>query len=1384
MKNINNKVILKKTRLVIAMGFVLGAFSFTTPALANSHTDLTCPAGTTDCESHLRGRIDDDSRLVRRSAKSNMERHLPNETVTFHTLPAVDEVSTTRFEDKAVFSDDKDALRFRSGYADIDSALPLDELILRLKDKKNLRLKVVGHADKQRLSISTKKRFANNQELSEARARNVARYLQDGLSLDREVVGFEGKGDAQPVTSNPSRIAIAQDRRVEVQIWYDDEVPVQGAAMHRTLVCNEEVIASSAAGEDGFRLSLDGNPVDDGTAMHDADFQRCTDMALEEKQVQLQYDSNKMAAPFLNVTANPATTVAGESISFQGYSNYLGWIKNAEVRIFETTDSRQTTPLAIIPLNEHLEGEWQANNDLPEKMHYRLRVYDDKGRFDETSNLRLWLNDKHKLVGDEAAAEQELLVGYGENHIEIKNIDLYGGTLTVNGKDIPAGHDVFFMGSIIPTDNNGKFVGQQIVPPGLHNVEVAVLDQSGNGQLFWRELKISENNWFYVGIADFTVGRNHSSGPAAIVTNDTQHFDNDAYFDGRMAFYAKGKWRGKYTITTSADTFEQPIDEMFSNFDHKDPRSLLRRLDEEDHYPVYGDDSTIVDDAPTQGKFFAKIENQKSHLMWGNFQTHLTDTDFAHIERGLYGAQMLWNSKAITSLGERRTTVTGFAAEPGTIASWEEFRGTGGSLYYLQHQDLTRGSTQVRVEIRDKDSGIVLSSNHLAAGQDYDIDAIQGRLLLTRPLSSLSNDNLLVRDAGLSGHPTYLVVNYEYTPGLSDLDEMAFGGRASHWFGDSVKLGFTASHQSQQGTDQDLQGIDLTLRKTAETYLKIEAARTDGSGIGGASTNNGGFNFGNVAQDRSAGIDAEGYRVEAAVKLKDVGVSNDGLVNLYVQNRKAGFSAPGQLTQYDTDQFGGAIRTPLGQKTDFTLKFDSKDEDGGIDTRAIEADIAHQISNHWTFSGGVRHDRLKQTTAIAPGPFSNTGEGDRTDLVLQAHYDRGQDWDAFGFVQGTVDRDNGRRANNRYGVGGSTKITDRLDITSEVSGGNGGLGAQVGADYRLTDRSNVYLGYELDPDRTDNLFRGRNGQLTTGMKHRYSDALSVFGEGRYQHGDSTSGLTHAYGLDYAPTDTWTFGLNFETGELTQNDNSRLDRTAVAATVGYHSNDIKFGTALEYRNDESNTDDRVSWLMRNNIGYQVNPNWRAQGRLDFAFSDSDAGNTFNSDYTEAILGFGYRPVSNDRFNALVKYNYLMDLAPFDQFTASGSQQQNQQRSHVVSLDAIYDLDERWTIGGKYAYRKGELRLGRDEGDWFDSNAHLVIGRLDWHVVRQWDLMVEGRMLTLSAADDRRIGWVTGAYRHFNENMKIGIGYNFADFSDDLTDQDYDAHGWFLNAVGKF
>jgi hypothetical protein len=70
------------------------------------------------------------------------------------------------------------------------------------------------------------------------------------------------------------------------------------------------------------------------------------------------------------------------------------------------------------------------------------------------------------------------------------------------------------------------------------------------------------------------------------------------------------------------------------------------------------------------------------------------------------------------------------------------------------------------------------------------------------------------------------------------------------------------------------------------------------------------------------------------------------------------------------------------------------------------------------------------------------------------------------------------------------------------------------------------------------------------------------------------------------------------------------------------------------------------------------------------------------------------------------------------------------------------------------------------------------------VRHWDFLIEGRMLEVSEADDKRSGMLVAIHRHIGQHFKVGVGYNFTDFSDDLTDLNYDSKGWFINLVGKF
>ncbi len=50
--------------------------------------------------------------------------------------------------------------------------------------------------------------------------------------------------------------------------------------------------------------------------------------------------------------------------------------------------------------------------------------------------------------------------------------------------------------------------------------------------------------------------------------------------------------------------------------------------------------------------------------------------------------------------------------------------------------------------------------------------------------------------------------------------------------------------------------------------------------------------------------------------------------------------------------------------------------------------------------------------------------------------------------------------------------------------------------------------------------------------------------------------------------------------------------------------------------------------------------------------------------------------------------------------------------------------------------------------------------------------------------RRQGALVGVDRDIGRNFRVGVGYNFTDFSDKLTDFDYDHRGWFLNVVGSY
>lgn len=1281
----------------------------------------------------------------------------------------------------------------------------LNVLAQQLAGKPGLRIRVTGHADIQRMTPETRKRYGDNQGLSMARANEVAAMLKALPGMAGLPVETLGKGDTAPLASCDAKRAyagnrmdmaayqncLAPNRRVEIEIWYDQQVGVSAISLAAPAPapCRDQ-----HGGDAGlpFRISVDGEPMATGDVPNTADTTRCIDVALERADIQVRFDGLE-TTPVLNVTAHPDGAVRGETVRFTPYGNYAAFIRKAELRIFAADDSTQKTPLAVIALDPHLDtaADWLAPKDR-DAVQYLVRVYDEQGRFDETTPKTLSLLDARRLLGDEDTAAREALIGYGENHRGLHNIVVSGGAVTVNGEQLVPGSTVTVLGRPVPVDAGGKFAVRQILPAGNRVVDVAATSPSGQRAEFRRHLYIPLNDWFYVALADLTLGQNNVKGPAKLVSGDSsKRYDEDVYVDGRLAFYLKGKIKGETLLTASADTREQPIENLFSNFNSRDPRYLLRRIDPNAYYPVYGDDSTLLEDAPTQGKFYVKLQRGDSHVLWGSFETRLMGTDLVNYSRGLYGAQARYLSPDATQFGEKRSEVEMFAADPGTLASVEEFRGTGGSLYYLRHQDILVGSDRLRVEIRDKDSGMVLQSTPLVAGQDYEINSIQGRVVLRTPLAATAAQNTLVLSGSLSGHPVYLVAGYEFTPGVSAVENLTLGGRASHWVNDRLKLGVTGYKQDGSGTEQKLLGADLTLRYRPGTYLKLETAQSEGPGNGALSSQNGGFDFGSVAQTTTAGIDARAHRVEAVVDMQELGVARPGSVNAYWQSRDDGFSAPGQLTSEGLDQTGVQAQIRAADNLEFVARADRKDGSLSGVSQSAEVDVIYALTPGLSAALGLRvEDRDSSLAAGASALLTETGS--RTDIAtrlawhpLDARGEPGR-WGVYGLLQGTVQHDDTRRANDRIGLGGDYQFNDRVRLTGEVSDGDGGVGGKLGADYQLSDRNSVYLNYLLDSDRSDTGYRGRVGNLTTGVKSRYSDSLSVYAEERYQTADNgPSGLIHAFGLDLAANDRWNWGARFEKGLTSDPATGDLDRTAISLSAGYQFEKVKYAGVIEYRTEEGNlTGDRDTWLMKNTVGYQTTPDWRVLGKLNFAISDAETGSTTDADFTEVVLGFGYRPVLNDRLNALFKYTFLADLPSPGQLAASGAASTYEQRSHVLSADGVYDLVPKLSLGGKLGYRFGELRDTSLAGSgWFSSSAWLAIVRADWHVVHEWDAIGELRYLAAEEAGDARSGALIGAYRHINPYVKIGAGYNFTDFADDLTQLDCQSGGWFVNLIGK-
>jgi hypothetical protein len=1118
-----------------------------------------------------------------------------------------------------------------------------------------------------------------------------------------------------------------------------------------------------------------------------------------------------LSEPELSISAPGFAAFDGRSIvkpvQFYVRSNYSSFIERYELKVYRAVDTDLVEPLATVPVDVAAvsNADWdgallsQYRFRAGDELMYVLRAYDKEGNFDETQPRRLQLvtpeeaerggrqvrDSVEKTLGtaltvDQAQTRELIDDAFSENGLRQQNIPIYGSRIRVQGRNLPPGYTLLINGDSYPVDLERKFVAEYLMPIGKHDFEVEL--RSGGDGLGGKpaaddqgvrhtlSVDVTGKYFFGVGLADVTVSQNKISGSTEPFAVDNR-YEDDVISDGRLAFYGKAKVNGKYLITAQADTTERDLEHLFDGFGQADPQDIFRRLDPDLYYPVYGDDSTTFRDVDTMGRFYLRADWDKNQALWGNYNTGIAGTEYGQYVRALYGAAFNWRSRGGNLWGDPRTELRAFASEAQTAPGHSELLGTDSSTYYLKHADLLPGSEVVVVEIRDLTTGRVENRVTLQRGADYEIDELQGRLILSRPLERIVRENVrtISRDTPLNGYEQRLIVDYEWVPTSFDADEVTAGFRGKHWFGDHVGVGATYVDENRAGEDYTIAAGDITLQAGRGTYLKAEYSQTESFSAPVFFSDNGGFTF---TQLNPVGPrEGEAKAVEARVNFRELGwIEQDWSAGAWWRRVGAGYSVSRFDQGLDIEEQGVEV---LGQFTDSLGLYAryTQSERGGESLDQAQITGEWRLTDFDTFTAELRRVEEQRTTGDAAGTLA----------ALRYAHKFGTSLDLYGIAQLTLDEEGTYTDNDAYTVGGKYLFGDLSTAGAELTTGDRGDAAQVNGEYRLNPEHSVYGSYTYSTDSTeyDSLFNPtRQNGWTLGERWRLSQQVNLYNESQFLKNRQESGLAHTFGMDFYPSQGWNLGFTLSDGELINTEGGEVDRRAIGLSGGRTSPDTDWQSKLEWRKDEG-AEQRTQWVSTNRLTHRINESWRIAARFNYADTDDEIDPTAGAKFIEGNFGFAWRPWDSTRWALFGRYTYLYDLATLAQVNGATYDQ----KSQVLSFEGVYKLDHNWEFAAKLARREGEVRFGRGTGAWFDSSTTFAATQVRYELRQKWHALGEYRWLDVKDGGTRQ-GWLAGVDRDIGRNFRIGAGYNFTDFSDDLTDFDYDHRGWFMNFVGSY
>ena len=862
-------------------------------------------------------------------------------------------------------------------------------------------------------------------------------------------------------------------------------------------------------------------------------------------------------------------------------------------------------------------------------------------------------------------------------------------------------------------------------------------------------------------------------------------------FGARAAVYLKGKVKGDYLLTLGYDSDKDTRKQLFDSID---PNAF---------YPVYGDSSIRGVDAQSSGKLYVRLDKKRSYFLLGDYTTADTNParTLSQYSRSLNGIRGRYE--------EGNVTANGFVSQQTFRQVTDEFpaRGVSGP-YSVSSPNGVTGSEKIEVLTRDRFRPVnVIKVTPVSRNLDYEFEPFSGQIVFRAPVPSF-DDQL---------NPISIRVVYEVEQGGQKF--LTYGADVALKLTDGLTIGVAAAKDENQAAPYDVIGLNLSVKLSKNTEAIAEVARTNSVVNSPAS----GFNN-NVSANFNGKI---GEQRGDAARIEIRHADDDLRARAYGLRSTADFNNPSSGITGGKSELGASGTYKINSKITVTGEvLSSKDTIGGSLNEQGSLGIDLKATDRLTVGAGVRRVTqnsisLTQTTATncanlagtttVPGAIAgyNTGYGisqtgnqsidpatglpivcntainaaapfaptglDRTSMFVRAEYKLTDSLTVDGELQDVTGTD----STTLYRLGARWAATDRLSISAESQrsfNDNGSGLYRLGADWRVADKTRLYSRYERATQYSGAYGLGVGpitSGFTTGVDTQYMQDGSLYSEYRLRSSASGVDIQRALGL----RNGWRLaeGLRMTTN-VERSASTGGNSSAAAVGLEYTASSVwKSSGRVEWREDANST----NWLYTLAVARKLDSDWTLLAR-EYA-NVVNPRTALGSDKFQSRfqLGFAYRPVDNNKFDALGLYERKdnRDMSPGAQIDST---------TDIISVRGNYHPSRTWWLSGRYAYKNvNELLLGTVQDSY---RAQLLGARVTYDVTNRWSLggifsVLEGSGGDRQYAYGLEVGYI------IMDNLYATLGYNWRGFASSgtaagLTGNDYTNRGWVLGLRYKF